>query len=145
MKIEKDNVKMTQIRWQIPIVLMISLMVSYFDRMNISFALPMIAKDYGWTVAETGKYGGLLMSVFFIGYGIATIFLSPLGERFGAKKSIITVVILFSVVTCLQAPFGMMLAALVVSCQRTLQGQQHLVLRYFCGHDPCPRGCRACL
>ena len=113
MKIEKDNVKMTQIRWQIPIVLMISLMVSYFDRMNISFALPMIAKDYGWTVAETGKYGGLLMSVFFIGYGIATIFLSPLGERFGAKKSIITVVILFSIVTCLQAPFGMMLAALV--------------------------------
>lgn len=105
--------KMTQIRWQIPVVLMISILVSYFDRMNISFALPMIAKDYGWTVAETGKYGGLLMSVFFVGYGISTIFMSPIGERFGAKKSIIAVVILFSLVTCLQAPVGMMLTLFV--------------------------------
>lgn len=113
MSLVKDNEKMTQIRWQIPVVLMISLMVSYFDRMNISFALPMIAKDYGWTVAETGKYGGMLMSVFFIGYGIATIFLSPLGERFGAKKSIVLVVILFSIVACLQAPLGMVLTAFV--------------------------------
>ena len=104
---------MTQVRWSIPVVLLISLMVSYFDRMNISFALPMIAKDYGWTVAETGKYGGLLMSIFFLGYGFATIFLSPIAERFGAKKSIITVVILFSLVTCIQAPFGMILGAFV--------------------------------
>jgi len=109
----QENDKMTRVRWKIPIILMISLMVSYFDRMNVSFALPMIAKDYGWTVAETGKYGGLLMSVFFIGYGIATIFLSPIGERFGAKKSIIAVVVLFSIVTCLQAPFGMILTVFV--------------------------------
>ncbi|HPD57887.1 MAG TPA: MFS transporter [Smithellaceae bacterium] len=110
---EQDKEKMTKIRWQIPLVLMISLMVSYFDRMNITFALPMIARDYGWTVAETGKYGGMLMSMFFIGYGIATIFLSPIGERFGAKNSIITIVVLFSIVTCLQAPFGMILTAFV--------------------------------
>lgn len=108
-----SNKKMTQVRWQIPIVLMISLMVSYFDRMNISFALPMIAKDYGWSVAETGKFGGMLMSVFFIGYGISTMFLSPIGEKFGAKKSIITIVVLFSLITCIQAPFGMILSAFI--------------------------------
>lgn len=100
-------------RWQLSVVLMVSLMVSYFDRMNISFALPMIAKDYGWTVAETGSYGGLLMSVFFIGYGIANIFLSPIGEKFGPKKSLMTIVVLFTLFACLQAPFGMVLSAFI--------------------------------
>ena len=61
------------IRWRIPFVLLVSVLISYFDRMNISYAIPVIAKDYGWGVEEIGKNGGLLMSIFFVGYGLGAI------------------------------------------------------------------------
>lgn len=102
-----------KIRWQIPFVLLVSVLISYFDRMNISYALPVIAKDYGWGVEEIGKNGGLLMSIFFVGYGLANICLSPLGERIGPRKSLIIIVVLFSGFTFLQSPFGLMFITFV--------------------------------
>jgi sugar phosphate permease len=94
-------------------VLCISVLIAYFDRMNISYALPKIAQDYGWSVAEIGKYGGFLMSIFYVGYGLANIFLSPIGERFGARRSLMVIVLLFSFFTMLGAPFGLMFAGLI--------------------------------
>ena len=38
-----------KIRWRLPVVLMVSVIVAYFDRLNISLALPHIAREYGWT------------------------------------------------------------------------------------------------
>ena len=53
------------LRWQLPLVLLVSVLIAYFDRMNISYAIPKIARDYGWSVAEIGKYGGFPMSIFY--------------------------------------------------------------------------------
>lgn len=108
------DTKTPALRWQLPLVLLVSVLVAYFDRMNISYALPKIAQDYGWTVAEIGKYGGFLMSIFYVGYGLANIFLSPIGERFGARRSLMVIVILFSIFTMLGAPFGLIFGALIV-------------------------------
>jgi len=105
--------KVPVLRWQLPLVLLVSVLIAYFDRMNISYAIPKIARDYGWSVAEIGKYGGLLMSIFYVGYGLANIFLSPVGERFGARRSLMVIVMLFSVFTMLGAPFGLMFGALI--------------------------------
>jgi MFS family permease len=102
------------LRWQLPLVLLVSVLIAFFDRMNISYALPKIARDYGWTVAEIGKYGGLLMSIFYVGYGLANILLSPIGEKFGPRRSLMVVVILFSIFTVLGAPFGLMFTALII-------------------------------
>lgn len=107
------SAKVPGLRWHLPLVLLVTVLVSYFDRMNISYAVPMIARDYGWSVSETGKYGGMLMSIFYIGYGLANMFLSPVGEKFGPKKSLLVVVVLFSIFACLQSPVGMMFTALV--------------------------------
>ena len=93
-------------RWRLPAVLMVSVLVAYLDRMNISYAIPMIARDYGWSVSEVGRYGGALMSIFYIGYGLANIFLSPLGERFGPRKSLMAIVVLFSIFAALQSLAG---------------------------------------
>jgi sugar phosphate permease len=93
--------------------MLVTVCFSYLDRMNISYALPKIALDYGWTVKETGAYGGLLMSMFYVGYGLSNIFLSPIAERFGPRKSIIVVILLFSFFTMLGAPFGMMFTAFI--------------------------------
>lgn len=111
---KKSGTGIPKLRWQIPFVLLISVLIAYFDRMNISYALPKIAQDYGWSVEEIGKYGGLLMSIFYIGYGLSNIFLSPIGERFGPRKSLIFIVILFSIFTVLGAPFGLMFIAFII-------------------------------
>lgn len=101
------------LRWQLPLVLLVSVLIAYFDRMNISYALPKIAKDYGWSVAEIGKYGGMLMSIFYVGYGLANILLSPVGERFGPRRSLMAVVMLFSIFTVLSAPLKLIFGVLV--------------------------------
>ena len=62
-----STINVPRLRWQIPLVLLITVVINYFDRMSISYALPKIASDYGWTVKEIENYGGLLMSIFYIG------------------------------------------------------------------------------
>lgn len=107
------NDKVPGLRWRIPAVLLVSVLVAYFDRMNISYAIPKIAADYGWTVKEIGSYGGLLMSIFFVGYGLSNMFLSPIGEKFGPRKSLLVIVILFSLLTAVAYPLGLMFSALI--------------------------------
>ncbi|NEQ70998.1 MAG: MFS transporter, partial [Symploca sp. SIO2D2] len=51
---------------------------------------------------------------FFLSYGLANIFLSPLAESFGPKRSVILAIALFSGVTILSAPLGSSLLALVL-------------------------------
>jgi MFS family permease len=91
------------VRWQIPWVLLITLVIAYFDRLNITYALPKMAVDFGWKTAEIGEKGGLLMSIFFVAYGLANIFISPWAYRWGIKKSLLLIVILWSVFTALGA------------------------------------------
>jgi sugar phosphate permease len=92
---------MTQMRWKMAAVLAFTIVVSLLDRMNITFAMPHIAKDYGWTPEETASKGGLLMSIFFISYGLANIFLTPWIKRFGARRVLLTIILLWSVFTSL--------------------------------------------
>ncbi|RPI93180.1 MAG: MFS transporter, partial [Spirochaetales bacterium] len=93
--------KIGRVRWQIPLILMVTVFIGYLDRGNINLALPKIAETYGWTKAQTGEYGGLLMSIFYIAYGLANIFISPLGEKFGPRKSLLCIVVLWSIFTAL--------------------------------------------
>lgn len=101
------------VRWRLPFVLLVSVMIAYFDRLNLSTVLPYIARDYHWSTMQTGSYGGTLFTIFFLGYGIANIFFSPLGERFGVKKSLMTAILFFSVFTVLTAPLSYTLAAFI--------------------------------
>ena len=71
------------LRWQMPAILLLTVLVSYFDRMNITYAIAKIGAEYGWTTKEIGSYGGLLMNIFYVGYGLTNMLLSPIGARFG--------------------------------------------------------------
>lgn len=104
-----------RIRWQIPLVLMVTVFIGYLDRGNINLALPKIAETYGWTKAQTGEYGGLLMSIFYIAYGLANIFISPLGEKFGPRKSLLCIVILWSIFTALGGVLGLMFVPFIIT------------------------------
>ena len=101
-------------RWQIPLVLAVTVFVHYLDRNALSLALPKIAQDFGWTDKEIGSNGDVLLAAFFVTYGIAQIFLSPLAERFGPKRSLMLAIGGFSVFTILVWPLGISLTALII-------------------------------
>lgn len=104
-----------RLRWQIPLILMVTVFIGYLDRGNINLALPKIAEGYGWTKAQTGEYGGMLMSIFYVAYGLANIFISPLGERFGPRKSLLCIVVLWSLLTALGGAVGLMLVPFIIT------------------------------
>lgn len=96
-----------------PLALLVITMVNWFDRSAMSLALPKIAEERAWTTAEIGAHGGRLISIFFLGYGLANMLLSPMAERFGPRKSLALAIGAFSVCTALNAPLGATIFALV--------------------------------
>ncbi len=101
-------------RWRVPIVLGITVLINYFDRNNLSLALPRLAQDFGWSDRQVGSKGELLLAAFFLSYGLSNILLSPLAERFGPKRSVMVAIGAFSLVTILSAPLGYSFTALIV-------------------------------
>jgi len=90
-------------RWQLALVLMVTFFVGYLDRYNISFALPLMAEEFGWDEARTQYYGSLLLGVFFAAYGLANILLTPFAARLGARRSLLVMVCLWSLFTAMGA------------------------------------------
>lgn len=92
-----------QRRWQLALVLGVTFFVAYLDRLNITFALPLMAAEFNWSERETQDYGALLMGLFYAGYGLANIFLTPLAVRFGPRRSLLAIILLWSLFTALGA------------------------------------------
>lgn len=102
------------VRWRIPVILAVTVFVNYLDRINLALALPRIAQEFGWSDREVGSKGELLLAAFFLSYALSNMLLSPLAERFGAKRSVIVAITAFSLFTILSAPLGQSLTALIV-------------------------------
>ena len=102
------------VRWRIPVILAVTVFVNYLDRNNLALALPRIAQEFGWSDREVGSKGELLLAAFFLSYALSNMLLSPLAERFGAKRSVIAAIAAFSLFTILSAPLGQSLTALIV-------------------------------
>jgi len=102
-------------RWKTVLTLMITLLVGYYDRLNVSLALPLIAADFGWSAAETRHHGAVLMSIFYVGYGLGNIFLSPLATRFGLRRSLLVLIALWSLFTAMGAWASSMLMLFIAS------------------------------
>jgi MFS family permease len=81
----------------------VTFLIAYYDRLNISLAMPLIAIENGWTDAETASRGALLMGLFYAGFGVANILLTPLGVRFGPRRSLVVIILLWSLFTALGA------------------------------------------
>lgn len=107
--------KTSNARWIMAAVLHLSVLIAYLNRLNLSFALPVMAREFGWDTAQVGRYGGMLLSLFFVGYGAAGMALSPLAAYFGPRRSLLTVFLLFSCLTIAGAPLGAWLAAFAAS------------------------------
>jgi MFS family permease len=104
----------SQTRWRIPVVLAVTVFINYLDRNNLSLAIPRLAQDFGWSDREVGSKGEVLLAAFFLSYALSNMLLSPVAERFGAKRSVMAAIAAFSVVTMLSAPLGYSFTALIV-------------------------------
>jgi sugar phosphate permease len=101
------------VRWRIPAVLGVTMVVNYLDRNNLALALPRIAQEFGWSDREVGSNGELLLGAFYLAFGLANITLSPLAERLGSKRSVLLALAAYSLCTILMGPLGGSLAALI--------------------------------
>lgn len=104
----------TSLPWHVPLIFALSFVVHYLDRNVVSFALPRMAQELGWSDRQVGEYGQYLLGAFFLSYGLFQLLLSGTAERFGPKRSLMLVIAGFSVVSMAMGPLGGSLAALVV-------------------------------
>lgn len=99
--------------WHVPLIFAVTFIVHYLDRNLIAFALPRMAQELHWSDRQVGEYGQYLLGAFFVSYGLAQLLLSGAAERFGAKRSLVLVIIGFSCVSMAMGPLGGSLAMLV--------------------------------
>ena len=102
-------------RWKLTATLAVTFLIAHYDRLNIALAMPLIAVEQGWDSAQTATNGAVLMGLFYAGFGIANIFLSPLGQRVGARKSLIVMLVLWSLFTAMGAVASQILVLLMAS------------------------------
>jgi sugar phosphate permease len=102
------------LRWSLPGAMIFPILIAYIGRLNVSFAIAGMGTEYGWSLKEIGRNGGFLMSIFYVSYGLACILLSPVAERIGPRRSLVISIIVFSILTVLCAPLGMVFGALVL-------------------------------
>jgi sugar phosphate permease len=108
-----DHNASTRLPWHVPLIFAITFIVHYLDRNAIAFALPRMAQELHWSDRQVGEYGQYLLGAFFLSYGLAQLLLSGAAERFGAKRSLVLVIIGFSCVSIAMGPLGGSLAMLV--------------------------------
>ncbi len=77
--------------------------------------MPLIAVEQGWSETETAEKGSLLMGLFYAGYGLANIFLTPIGAKFGPRKSLVVIILLWSLFTAMGAILSQVLMLFMAS------------------------------
>jgi len=98
----------------IALLLFISTLVGYLTRVNISVALPFIGEAYAWNSYESGLYGGILLGMFLVGYGFSNIFLAPIIDRIGPRRTLISIMVIWSVITFFTGVIGLLLGLFIL-------------------------------
>jgi len=99
------------------LILLITLLIAYLDRVNVSVLLAdnVFLSDMG--IKGQPMQMGLLMTVFLIFYGISNVFLSPLGDILGPRKAMSLSILLWGIsliIGGIAATFTIMLAGRVI-------------------------------
>ncbi|HJY80211.1 MAG TPA: MFS transporter, partial [Candidatus Binatia bacterium] len=88
-------------RLNVVVLLFLSVVVLYMDRVNISVVAPVLMKELGWDPAVMG----MVLSAFFVGYFLTQIPGGWLSDRWGAKGILGGAVAWWSLITML-TPFA---------------------------------------
>ncbi|HAI75435.1 MAG TPA: hypothetical protein DCM08_04245 [Microscillaceae bacterium] len=104
-----------QKRWQMAVVLLITVVIAFLDRLNVTYIIVALSKENNWSEAEIGVKGGQLTSFFYLAYGVSNMLLSPLGAKMGARASIMLIIVLWSVFTVMGAWFSQFFGLMLLS------------------------------
>ena len=107
----------TRQRWVLAAILLLTLLIAYIDRVNVSILIadPRFLGEMG--IAGKPVAMGLIMSAFLLAYGVSNVLLSPLGDYLGPRKAMCLSILLWSVSLCvggLAGSFGVLIAARVL-------------------------------
>ncbi|NDZ81508.1 MFS transporter [Streptomyces sp. SID10853] len=107
-------------RWLGVLSLLVIVLISYIDRVNVSVLITDRAFTGHFGITGDRVAQGALMTAFLVGYGLAAFFLTPLYESvLGARRGLLLSVALWSVLT-LVSPYA--LGAVVLVVLRALLG-----------------------
>ena len=95
MKKETGLGKPTTYRWVMLFVICLMYLITYMDRVNISTAAPMIRKEFGFDNIAMG----FIFSAFTFAYSFGQVPGGWIGDRFGPRKVLPTLVAFWSVMT----------------------------------------------
>jgi len=104
-------------RWIMVCILLLTLLVAYVDRVNVSILMadPAFLTDMG--IKGDPVAMGLLMSSFLAAYGLGNVFLSPLGDILGPRKAMSLSILLWCMalfIGGLAGTFAMMIGARII-------------------------------
>jgi ACS family glucarate transporter-like MFS transporter len=122
-----SNNRPTIVRWRVYSVVMLASFISYTFRANISTAAPVMMADLGLTEIQWGW----VMAAFIASYSIFQLPGGILGDRFGPRRVIATIAVLWAVTNAMVAivpsadfaSTGVILASLLIA--RFLAGATH--------------------
>src|SRR5271154_7292242 len=91
--------RMTRGRWYILFLICLMYLITYLDRVNISTAAPVISKEFGFDKITMG----FIFSAFAWSYAAFQVPGGWLGDRFGARTVLGTIVAYWSIMTAATA------------------------------------------
>lgn len=102
-------------RWQGTIALLLLIIISYVDRVNISVMIlnPEFAAHFH--LNENRMLQGMLMTCFLLGYGLSALILTPLIEsRLNYRQGLLSSVAIWALVCAVSPLLGMLIARIVL-------------------------------
>jgi sugar phosphate permease len=96
---EKAPQRSTNMRWLILSIMCLMYLITYIDRACISVVAPAISKEFGFSKTQMG----IIFSAFAWAYALGQIPGGWLGDRFGPRKVLSTLVVFWSVMTAMTA------------------------------------------
>jgi len=93
--IEATRNKPTNIRWRILLIMALASFISYVLRYNLSTAAPVMISDLQLTEIQWGW----ILAAFTAGYAIFQLPGGILGDRFGPRRMLTTIAVLWAVFT----------------------------------------------
>ena len=117
MTMASESIRPTKQRVALVAILLLTLLVSYLDRVNVSVLLADNAFLTDMGIKGQPVQMGLLMTLFLIAYGVANVVLSPVGDYIGPRKAMSISILLWTISVCiggLATTFTTMLVARVI-------------------------------
>jgi len=99
---EKLQAAADRFKWPVVVLLSFGMIIAYFDRVNLTTAMPAMARDFGWSPAQQG----MALSAVFWTYTIFQIPSGVLVDRFGVRTPYLIGFLLWSLASAATSLIG---------------------------------------